>query len=125
FTVSPGVVRYVEMADFIAADVDAVIRELTPFERTLQIRTPYREYREKRTPVVWERELKFDEINQLTRGMTSIDRLRILHAMGKVFSQCGMPSWVYYCFHRQLGLTDFAFDHCMNSWIPETLSNRD
>src|SRR6266567_1763178 len=125
FTICPGAVRYVEVSDFIAADLEAMIRELTQFEQTLQIRTPYGEYREKRTPYDWNHELKFYEIDQLSRGMSAINRLRVLHAMAEAFSHFGMPAWVYYCFHRQLALTDFAFDKCVESWVAETLGNND
>jgi hypothetical protein len=124
-TPKPGMVRYITINDFIAADIEAVIQPLAQFGPDVLIKIPYESYRRRNEPYNYECELNFGEIALLTENVGWADKLRIFHGMADTFVRFRMPSWVYYCFHRQLALVDFAFDQAVESWESETLGNRD
>ncbi|MEK7676906.1 MAG: GIY-YIG nuclease family protein [Verrucomicrobiota bacterium] len=108
-TLAPGVVRYLEVALFLEADVVhwvGLLRGLCPEPK---IRPPSH----------------LSGIDKLLPDLSWEDRLHAHHALGRLELEHGLPSSVYCCFHSELKLTAPALDACLNAWVTEAWDNRD
>ncbi len=108
-TLAPGLVRYLDVALFLEADVTHwvdLIRGLCPQPR---IQAPS----------------YLDGIDELLPDLSWESRLRAHHALGRLNLEHGVPLAVYCCFHSELKLTALELDACLNAWVKEAWDNGD
>lgn len=123
-TFSPGVVRYLKIADFLNASVEEWIQSIRASSDDPQIKAPV-EYRISDFDDYLSPALKFQSIDALVPNASWEDRLRAHHILGTLYKQHQVPSPVYNCFHSNLGLQEFELDNFLASWTKEAWQNRD
>ncbi len=135
-TLGPGVVRYLCVEEFLGANVEETISLIRSLPDSLEIEEPppirpgsltqefKRNWPEFLHQENWMK-LDFESVNRFADTKTWDNKLRIQHALGRLFLAEGMPSWVYCRFHELLRLKEIAFDECLKSWIKGAIGDRD
>jgi hypothetical protein len=112
----PGVVRYFTVTGFFDADLDSALAEIKQSGQHPEIESPGYAY----LP-----EVNLALIDSLFDGSWE-ERLRLHHALGRLFLNHRMPSAVYCQFHHHLQLgRNLHLDKCLEAWVKGTESNLD
>ena len=114
-TLAPGVVRYLTVETFLSEEVERLIDILYRLSAGPQIRNPRTQFVRPGDAVG----LNIEEVDNLLPNETWEKRLRLHHKLGRLYLEHGMASWVYCCFHSQLGLKTIEFDACLEAWVGE------
>lgn len=119
-TLAPGDVRYMRLETFFRADVNVVVAEIEHASASPTINAPSQELL-RRISGVDSEWFDFWELGKLLAGVSWPEWLRVHHAIGALVIGIGMPSWVYYEFHRSLKLArHFAVGECDEAWMRGT-----
>ena len=121
-TLAPGLVRYLEVAVFLEADIERWIALLREASAQPKIQTS-------REDVYGERYfasgLNLTEVDRFFPCADWEQRLRTHHALGRLWVEHEIPSRVYCFFHRELRLSALELDECRNAWVKEAWDDED
>jgi T5orf172 domain len=128
FILGPGNVRYLTPQDFVEANEVELIDHLRSLSGAPKVVPPseirWNELTRDKNSHSYEK-LSFDLIDDLFRAQPWDRTLSIYHQMAMSLAVDGIPSRVYYCFHRQLELDTLALSECAEAWIKEYLNQRE
>lgn len=111
-TLTPNKVSYLKFTDFLLTDVGVwlcLFRKLS----LQQVDTPY--------AATLGRGFDLQAIDALCPSANWEDRLRIHHALGKLYLEHDAPSYVYASFHIGLLLDEYNYEEFARAWVLETL----
>src|ERR1035437_767381 len=111
-TLAPDKVRFLELTDFLNAEPDVwieALRKLSPQPAVSPPNYPH-----------W-KGLDLQAIDALCPGEGWDARLRIHHALGKLYLQHDAPTYAYSSFHVGLLLNEYNYEEFIRAWVVETL----
>lgn len=111
-TLSPGDVRFISVADFLAVSVEDWIDVLSQFNTNLKVDGPWTN-----GALVFNVGLELDTSDNWS------DKLRVQHAFGNISRDFGIPQDVYRSFHSLLRLKALEFAECANAWVKDAWKN--
>src|ERR1035441_2318151 len=113
-TLAPDKVRFLKLADFLNAEPDVWIEALRKLSPQPAVSPPSSRH--------W-RGLDLEAIDALCPGEGWDARLRIHHALGKLYFRHDAPTYVYSSFHVGLLLNEYNYEEFIRAWVVETLGN--
>ncbi len=123
-TLGPGTVKYLDFAEFFAADVEAVISAIQAASATAAVEYLYQRMSHPDLGVAYDTKFVSEDLEPLLGKVTWPDKLRVHHALGRLMIDTKMPPWVYMDFHRLLELGQhFAIAECAEAWVPGTVED--
>ncbi len=113
-TFAPGVVKYLDVSDFLRADVTVWIEIFRGMSLQPLVKSPS-----------GSGNLNLSAVDELIPSEPWDNRLRFHHAFGRLCLEFRVPSKVYCCFHRHLELKAVKADECVKAWVRSAWGNDD
>jgi hypothetical protein len=111
---APNKVMFLKFADFLSAEADVSIEALRKRDPQPIVSPPNCSH--------W-RGLDLESIDVLCPRESWDAKLRIHHALGKLFFRHDAPTYVYESFHVGLLLNEYNYEEFIRAWVAETLGN--
>lgn len=120
-TLGPGQVRHLDAFDFFGASVESLIETLHAASSKVEVSSVPTKIYNFHGGGHQMGDFETQGLDSLLKGANWEERLRVHHALGRLWMQEGMPTGVYVLFHRRLELgRHFAIAECLEAWVPDS-----
>jgi hypothetical protein len=115
---SPGIVRYVPVDDFLEVDIEKWIELIRNHATKPTIKTPTLNFYNSNG-------LDLEQLDLLFPELSWNERLRLHYKFGWLSIKQGLPTVIYSAFHSGLALLELEIEACIEAWVKEAWQNHD